>query len=206
MKKALIILAVLLILVIGGAIFARLQLSGALSGITGGVDIGDTMPPFSLKDCTGNNHNLEEYTGKIVVLDFCSHKCPFSRGIDQDLAALVRSYADNDKVVFLGIDSHYDTTEQEIREYINIADLPQPILRDPGNQYADAVGALVTPDFFIIDEEGKLAYRGAFDDRIIPDNKGDKTYVAYAIEALLTDIPVNPTHVPAWGCTIKRAP
>ncbi len=206
MKKALIILAVLLVVIIGGAIFARLQLTGSFSGISGGVDIGDTMPPFSLQDCTGNTHSLEEYAGKIVVLDFCSHKCPFSRGMDQDLAALVRSYADNDKVVFLGIDSHYDTTEQEIREYINIADLPQPILRDPGNQYADAVGALVTPDFFIIDEEGKLAYRGAFDDRIIPDNKGDKTYVAYAIEALLTGIPINPTHVPAWGCTIKRAP
>ena len=206
MKKWLVLIAVLMVVLIAGGVVARLKLSGALSGIPSVVVVGDAMPDFSLQDCKGNTHRLKQYGGKIVVLEFCSHKCPFSRGIDQDLAALVRFYADNDNVIFLGIDSHYDTTDQEIREYINIADLPQPILRDPGNQYADAVGALVTPDFFLIDKEGKLAYRGAFDNRILPERPGDKAYVAYAIEALLTDIPVNPTHVPAWGCTIKRAP
>ncbi len=205
MKKWFLLIAVVLIVAIAGGIVARLQLTGAFSGISSVVEVGDSMPKFSLLDYKGNRHTLEQYAGKIIVLDFCSHKCPFSRGIDLDLAALVRAYANNDQVVFLGIDSHCATTEQEIKEYVNIMDLPQPILRDPGNQYADAAGALVTPDFFIIDKEGKLVYRGAFDNRIIPDRPGDKTYVAYAIEALLTDIPVNPVHVPAWGCTIKRA-
>ncbi len=206
MKKWWLLIAVLLMVAIAGGVVARLQLTGAFSGVSSVVAVGDAMPKFSLLDYKGNRHTLEQYAGKIIVLDFCSHKCPFSRGVDQDFAALARTYENNNKVVFLGIDSHYDTTEKEIQEYVNIANLPQPILRDPGNQYADAVGALVTPDFFVVDKEGKLAYRGAFDDRLIPDRSGSKTYVAYAIDQLLTDIPVNPTHVPAWGCTIKRAP
>lgn len=205
MRKVVIIgIFILALVLVAGAVLVPLKLSGALSGIPEKVQIGDTMPDFSLADYDGNTHTLKQYAGKIVVLVFCSHKCPFSRGIDQDFAALQNKYG-NDGLVFHGIDSHSDTTAAEIREYAVSSGLPQPILRDDGNRYADAVGALVTPDFFIVDKQGRLAYRGAFDNRLTPDGSGSRTYVADAIEALLTDIPLNPAHVPSWGCTIKRA-
>lgn len=204
MKKVLVIGAVILVLLlVVAAVAVPLVLSGSLSGVSKTVDIGAAMPDFSLLDYTGSTHTLKQYSGKIVVLIFCSHKCPFSRGIDQDLASLASRYS-SDKVVFLGIDSHYDTSVDEIRQYAVGSGLPQPILRDPGNHYADTAGALVTPDIFVIDKQGKLAYRGAFDNRMTPDGSGSRTYLADAIEALLNDIPLNPTHVPSWGCTIKR--
>ena len=204
MKKVLVIGAVILaLLLVIAAIAVPLVLSGSMSGVQTTVEIGDTMPGFSLLDYNGNTHTLKQYAGKIVVLIFCSHKCPFSRGIDQDLASLASRYS-GDKVVFLGIDSHYDISAEEIRQYAVGSGLPQPILRDPGNHYADAAGALVTPDIFVIDKQGKLAYRGAFDNRMTPDGSGSRTYLADALDALTTEIPLNPTHVPAWGCTIKR--
>ncbi len=206
MKKWLLIgAAAVALLVIVAVVVVHLQLSGALSGVERTVRPGDAMPPFSLTDYDGNTHTLEQYAGKIVVLDFCSHKCPFSVGVDPHTAALSHQYADNDEVVFLGIDSHYDTTHEEIRAYAEEAGLPHPIVRDPENRYADAVGALVTPDFYVIDADGVLAYRGAFDNRLRPDNEGSRPYVADAIEALLTGGEVSPDHVPSWGCTIKRA-
>lgn len=207
MKKwGLLIGVVLALILIGASILVPLQLSGSFSDVPETVKIGDVMPNFSLKDYNDQTHTLKQYAGKIVVLVFCSEKCPFSRGIDQDLAELVRSHELDENVVFLGIDSHYDTTAEEIRSYAIAMGLPQPILLDSGNYYADAVGALVTPEVFIVNKEGKLAYRGAFDNRLIPDKAGSISYAANAIDALMIDILVNPTRVPAWGCTIKRAP
>ncbi len=207
MKKWLLIVGLgILALIVAASIFAHLQLSGALSGVAQTVSPGDLMPPFSLQDYDGAPHTLDQYAGKIIVLDFCSHKCPFSRGVDPDTAALARAYADNEQVVVLGLDSHYDTTANEIKAYAEANGLPQPILLDPGNRYADAVGALVTPDFFVIDQQGRLAYRGAFDNRVRPDSAGSRVYVADAVAALLAGEEVSPTQVSSWGCTIKRAP
>lgn len=207
MKRWLIIAGVLIaaLLVAAGSVI-HLQLSGALSGVPRTVEPGDVMPGFSLTDYEGVTHTLEQYAGKIVVLDFCSHKCPFSLGVDPDTAALARRYADNDAVVVLGIDSHYDTSAEEIRVYAEANSIPQPILRDPENRYADAAGARVTPEFFVIDPSGRLAYRGAFDNRIRPDSAGSRHYVADAVEALLAGEPVSPDQAPSWGCTIKRVP
>ena len=207
MKKFLLIgLVVLVLLVIGAGVFAHLQLSGAMSGVARTVTPGEPMPAFSLTDYEGDTHSLDDYEGKVLVLDFCSHKCPFSVGVDPHTAALSRAYADNGDVVFLGIDSHYDTSFDEIEAYVTSADIPHPIVRDPENRYADAVGALVTPDFYVVDQSGRLAYRGAFDNRIRPDSEGSRPYVANAIEALLAGGEISPTQVPSWGCTIKRAP
>ena len=206
MKKwVLIVCVVLTLALVAAIILVPLQLSGAFSDVSATVQVGDPMPDFSLADYNGKTHTLKQYAGKIVVLVFCSHKCPFSRGIDQNLAAMARSHDNNENIVFLGIDSHYDTTAEEIRAHAVAMGLPYPILRDPGNAYADAVGALVTPDIFIVSKKGELAYRGAFDNRLIPDRPGSIGYAANAIDALLIEILVNPTHVPAWGCTIKRA-
>lgn len=205
MKKYLIIAGIVLAALAAVAFVAvRMQLSGALSGVAQPVRPGDRMPPFSLTDHLGNTHTLEQYAGKIVVLDFSSHKCPFSLGVDPHFAALARQYADNAALVFLGIDSHYDTSIQEIRDYAEASQLPFPILKDVDNLYADAAGALVTPDFFVIDQEGRLAYRGSFDNRIRPDSAGSRGYVAEAVAALLAGKRPDPAHVRAWGCTIKR--
>lgn len=206
MKKMLMIIAVVAgIAVIAAMVAVNMQLTGALSGVPARVSVGDAMPDFSLQDYNGQTHTLAQYAGSIVVLDFCSHKCPFSLGTDPDLAVLARDYEKNPKVVFLGIDSHHDTTAEEIKAYAEANNLPYPILRDPDNRYADAAGALVTPDIFIVDDKGMLAYRGAFDNRIRPDSKGSRAYVADAIAALLAGEEVKPNHVSAWGCTIKRA-
>ncbi len=205
MKKYLLIAcAIALTLIVVAVVVIRMQLSGAMSGVPQTVKPGDMMPSFSLMDHLGNTHSLEQYAGKIVVLDFCSHKCPFSIGVDPQFAALVRQYADNDQVVFLGIDSHFDTSIEEIRAYVEEQNLPHPVLKDPDNKYADAVGALVTPDFYVLDQQGRLAYRGSFDNRIRPDSAGSRGYVAEAVAALLAGRKPDPAHVRAWGCTIKR--
>lgn len=195
--------AILLVFCIG-LLLLHLQLSGTLSGVKTTVDIGDKVPDFSLKDCENVLHTLSKYSGKIVVLNFCSHYCPFSRGIDPEFNKLVQEYEDDDRVVFLGIDSHFAANCYAILQYARDNQIRYPILIDTENNYADSIGALVTPDIFVVAQDGTLAYRGAFDSRVIPDRVGDHAYTANAITALLEGKPVKPTRVVSWGCTIKR--
>ncbi len=165
--------------------------------------IGAAMPDFKLQDYSGKDYTLSQFKGKVVVLDFCSQECPFSRGVDPDLESLAQSYAGKD-VVFLGIDSHKATQPDAIKKYAEEKKLTLPILKDVDNKYADAVAAARTPEFYVVDKDGKLAYHGAFDNRPGPEAKGTEHYAKDAIDALVAGRPVAKPEVKSWGCGIKR--
>ena len=187
----------------GAAAMVGYQL-GMFDDPAANVAIGQAMPPFELKDAEGNTHRLADYTGKILVLDFCSQLCPFSAGVMPHLAALAEQHAD-ENVAFLGIDSHHATTPEEIKAYAKEKSLDFPILKDVDNAYADKAGAKRTPEIFIIDAQGKLAYHGAFDSRRGTEAPGKVPYTANALAALVAGEPVTTPQTRAWGCTIKRA-
>jgi len=194
--------------VFAGALLAAAALSGCGAANSQGAKerlaIGAAAPDFTLTDVTGKDHSLSSHKGAIVALVFTSQECPYSRGADPHLADIARKYAEKG-VVILSIDSHKDTTPEQIKKYQDDKELPFPILKDPKNQYADAVGAKQTPEVFLLDKEGKLAYHGAFDDRRGTDDPGETPLLANAIEALLEGKAPDPAEVKQWGCTIKRA-
>ena len=53
-----------------------LTVSGSLSAE---VLIGAKVPDFQGQDLQGNPHKLSDYAGKIVVLEWSSPECPYSR-------------------------------------------------------------------------------------------------------------------------------
>ncbi|MCA1901030.1 MAG: redoxin domain-containing protein, partial [Candidatus Hydrogenedens sp.] len=175
----------------------------SISCSSNALNIGEVMPDFKLKDYDGKEHSLSQYKGKIVVIEFCSQECPYSRGADPDLINLHAKYSPKG-VVFLGIDSNFETTPEEIKKYALEVKKPYPILKDVENKYADAVKAKVTPEIFIIDKDGKIAYHGAFDDRKRPDGKPTEKYTENAIEALIEGKAVPKPETKAWGCGIRR--
>lgn len=187
------------------AVFAVFVLGSGNSPVSAAVEVGEAMPAFTLNDVNGREHKLSDYVGKIVVIEFCSQECPFSRGSDPHLAALAENYAEKG-VVVLGIDSHHATAPEAIKKYAEEHGKKYPILKDTGNLYADETGAKVTPEVFVLDKDGKVAYHGAFDNRKSPEEKGETPYVENAVKALLEGAPVEPKTVKAWGCSIKRAP
>jgi len=203
MKLAVKVVIALAAIGAGGYFVADAFLSNAFADVGPAIEVGKPMPKFTMNDTTGKEHSLEQYKGKIVVLNFCSQKCPFSRGADSDLNALAKEFKD-DGVVFLGIDSHKATPPDEINEHIEEAKVPYPILKDEGNEYADAVGARVTPELYIVDKEGILRYHGAPDNRAGPEAEPSKHYAKDALNALVAGEEVEVANVKAWGCGIKR--
>lgn len=165
---------------------------------------GATVPDFKLKDSTGKEHTLGELKGKVVVLEFSSPSCPWSRATDPHIAELATSYAGKD-VVFLGVDSNNGVTPEDLKKHAEENKIPFPILKDEGNDFADAVGAKQTPEMFVVDKDGKLAYHGAYDNRKTPEAKGDTNFVSAAVDALLAGKEVEKKEEKTWGCGIKRA-
>jgi len=168
------------------------------------LKIGEAFPDFKLTDTTGKEHTPSQYEGKIVVFNFCTQECPFSRGADPSINALASAYAEKG-IVFLGVDSNKNLEPAAIQAYMDETKIPYPILKDTGNVLADAVGARVTPEIYIMDQEGKLVYHGAPDNRSGPTNEPTEHYLKDALEALTSGKAIERTTVKAWGCGIKRA-
>jgi thiol-disulfide isomerase/thioredoxin len=191
--------------IFAAAILACLALvGGAIHAAQGKVAIGAAMPEFTLKDQNGTTHTLSQHKGQVVVLNFLSKDCPWSRGAEPSVSALAKEYAGKD-VVFLGINSNEGVTAEQMKQYAADAGIPYAILIDGGNIYADAVAASRTPEIYVIDKTGKLTFHGAYDDRKEPESNGATNYTKLAIDATLAGKPVEKAEVHAWGCGIKRA-
>ncbi len=166
-------------------------------------EIGAALPNFELPGLDGETHTLEQYQGKVVVIDMTSHHCPWVQGADPHLIELTEKYAD-EEVVFISVNSNAAETVEQIKEYVDKIEKPHITLKDEGNVYADVLGARVTPEMYIVDKEGNLVYHGAFDNRSNPPDRGDEAYADKAIQAALAGEAADPDRVKAWGCTIKR--
>ena len=79
-----------------------------------------------------------------------------------------------------------------------------PYLYDESQEVARAFDAACTPDLYIFDAQGKLAYRGQFDDAR-PKNDVPVTGrdARAAVEALLVGSAPSPDQIPSIGCNIK---
>lgn len=171
-------------------------------------EIGAAVPDFKLQDYEGKEHSLSDSKGKIVVMSFTSQHCPVSNGCEPLYADLAEKYG-KEGVVFLSIDSHMSTTPADIAKYATSENktekkLPYPILKDVDNAYADKMGAKRTPEIYIVDKEGELAYHGAIDNQKKQDDPGYKNYVAAALDELLAGKSVSEPKHSAYGCGIKR--
>lgn len=197
--------------------FARICAMGVLiwgfsgAGIaadTGAVaKVGEAAPSFSLPDTDGKVHNLSDYRGKVVIIEFDATRCPVAKEYDQRMNKYIADNVLNSggKVVWLAINSNENPLEDiaEIKKHMADVGAKYPVLKDNDSKVADLYAARVTPHMYIIDTQGVLRYKGAFDDSRKEENV-TKHYVADAVSALLADKPVAVTETPAKGCTIKR--
>ena len=161
-------------------------------------------PDFTLRDLSGAAHRLSQHRGKIVILNFWSAECPWSRRGDAILAERLAGWASQGVRVW-GIASNASEPESKVRAEIEERQVPYPILLDPGNVVADLYGAAATPHFFVVDAEGVVRYAGALDDARFRSRQPKAFYLADAIAAVLAGRPPKPAETQAYGCAIIRA-
>lgn len=205
MKKVLPILVVAIVVLLAAGWFVTTKvLTGEIAYAASALEVGEVVPEFKLKDASGTEHTLSAHKDKVVALVFTSMECPWALAAQPDFDALAKEYAPKG-VVFLGIDSNQGTTAEARKKFDDEKKVAFPMLIDTGNAYANALGAKVTPEIYLVDKSGKLVYHGALDNRRTPDQIGDETHFKTALDAVLEGKPVEKPHVKAWGCSIKRA-
>ena len=132
------------------------------------VALGTRAPDFSLPDPAGREWALADVGGEggLLVAFICNH-CPFVKHLRHELAEFGRAYQARG-LGLVGINSNDVTTHpadapERMAEEIDEVGYTFPYLFDESQEVARAYGAACTPDFFLYDRDGRLAYRGQFD-------------------------------------------
>ena len=165
------------------------------------MNLNESAPDFELPDLKGISHQLSNYQGRIVIINFWSCECPQSERTDQALMPMSVQWAE--KVVILSIASNRNESTQSMEEVSNARRLPT-VLVDTDHFVADLYEAQTTPHVFVIDRDGLLRYRGAVDDVTFRQQKPTRFFLDEAVDALLEGNAPALSETPAYGCTIIR--
>ena len=174
------------------------------------VELGTTAAGFSLPDVvSGQTVSLNTFAGKkaLLLMFICPH-CPFVKHVQDELARVGSDYADRD----IGIvaissndaESYPEDSPPKLREMAERLGFRFPYCYDESQEIARAYDAACTPDFFLFDAARKLVYRGQLDGSR-PGNGVPVTGIdlRLAIDAVLSDLPVDSNQRPSLGCNIK---
>ena len=166
------------------------------------MELGKLAPNFSLNSLDGRIDSLENYRGKVVIINFWSAECPHAARVDLGLAPLLERWGG--EVILLQIASNGNEPFEMLREAAEERGTPGIILHDPESAVADIYEATNTPHIFIVDGDGLLQYHGAYDDVAFRQRTATRNYVQEAVESLLNGSKPEVASVPPFGCTIVR--
>ncbi len=117
------------------------------------------LPAFNLPDLSGHQHNISEWQGKILVINFWATWCSPCRKEIPDFIALQEQYADKG-VQFIGIALE---DKEPVAEYVAAAKINSPILLggDQGIALARQLGnnADAVPYTIIVNRQGQIIHR-----------------------------------------------
>jgi peroxiredoxin len=173
-----------------------------------GLDIGDPVPRHALPDTAGDIHSVGDPGGgpAAVVVFTCNH-CPYALAWHERLMRVATDYAEEGvPLVFVNPNDaeRYPRDSYESMQLRVEVDggWPVPYLRDETQEVAAAWGARTTPDVFVVDADGRLAYRGA-PDADHDDAAQDAAWLRAALEDLMGERPVAEPRTEPVGCSVK---
>ena len=176
--------------------------------ISSAFPLGSRLPSFELLNVDGNRLGSESLTGaKAGLVAFLCNHCPYVKGSEDMLISIVKRFqADGLKTLVINSndaakypeDSYEKMTEKAVAQ-----GLPYPYLYDESQDVARLFDAACTPEFYLFDRDGKLAYHGTINDSPRDPSRVTKDYLSKAIEAVLEGRTPEPQFVHPLGCSIK---
>ncbi|MGH2524195.1 MAG: redoxin domain-containing protein [Anaerolineales bacterium] len=160
-------------------------------------------PDFILPSLTGNRVALSEWRGFVVVINFWSAECAWSRRADVML--VYRQLTWHAKGVrVMGIACNVNESQTEVGYEVERRRVKYPVLFDIEHRVADLYKAETTPHFFVLDRQGVVRYLGAQDDATSRQREAKTHYLDRAVEAVLDGRLPNPALTQPYGCAIIR--
>jgi peroxiredoxin len=165
--------------------------------------IGTVIDDFTLPDADGASHSLASLKGKSgTVIIFIATKCPVSNAYNDRMEKVFEDYKAKGFNV-IGINSNNTEPSAEVKSHAAEKGLKFTILKDDNNKIADRLGATRTPEVYVLDNKGKLAYHGRIDDAQKVESVTSND-LRNALDEIGAGKAVTKTGGAAFGCTIKR--
>ncbi len=176
------------------------------------LPLGSELPAFDLPDPSGQIYSSSSFSDApgLLVMFICNH-CPYVKHIRPRLPEVTKDLAGKGLAI-VGINSNNaeqypDDAPDAMKAEAARVGYTFPYLVDEEQSVAKAFRAACTPDFFLFDGNGRLAYRGQFDNsrpkNDLPVTGAD---LVAAAEAVLEGRPVPEDQRPSIGCNIKWNP
>ncbi|MFN0204975.1 MAG: redoxin family protein [Planctomycetota bacterium] len=144
---------------------------------------------------------------KATVIAFFSVKCPVATANAPKLEAVRESY-EKKGARFFFINPNRGESPADVTDFCKKSGMQGKIVSDINQQFMRHLGVTRTTEMFVIDKDGILQYRGAFDDQFGAGTRkpeAQRNYLASALDAVLAGTQVELSLTSARGCLIGRA-
>lgn len=177
------------------------------------LPLGTEIPEFALPDAvSGEIVRSSDLAGRraALVMFLCNH-CPFVRHVIDELGRVAADYGPRGVGIVAinanDVEAYPADAPGEMRRLAEEKGWAFPFLYDESQETAKTFRAACTPDFFLFDAEGRLAYRGQLDDsrpgNDVPPTGKD---LRAALDAVLDGEEPPELQRPSLGCNIKWRP
>jgi thiol-disulfide isomerase/thioredoxin len=122
------------------------------------VDPPRSVPDFSLPDMDGELHTLQDYRGKVVLINFWATWCPPCR---REMPALEQLYSNLGDQAFAVLAINQWEDADHVFAYMGDLNVfPSfPILFDPESRVSAEFGVKGLPTSFLLDKQGRVVFR-----------------------------------------------
>ncbi len=171
-------------------------------------DFGWKAPDFTLVDFNSKPFTMSQNLGDkgLLVMFICNH-CPYVQAIAKRLSTDARTLiAESINVVaVMSNDYHYVQADSPInmKHFADQHNFTFPYLVDEGQHVGRAYGAVCTPDFFGLNNQGDLQYRGRFDDARAGANSNRESELLLAMRQIARTGKGPREQFASMGCSIK---
>lgn len=118
------------------------------------LEIGQAAPNFKLQDLTGQQVSLNEFKGKIVLLDFWATWCGPCRMTMPVVESLQKEYAGTMVLLAVNLQEPHDI----VRDYIRAHGIHSRVLLDEDGAVGTMYGAEAIPMQILIDKQGIIRF------------------------------------------------
>ncbi len=163
---------------------------------------GSILQDFAFS--TYDNTVIETKNHQATVVVFTTTDCPIARSQQPTLTKIYKTFQPQN-VGFVAIQINPELEINELQTYVSEYKTPFPQVIDAKHKWVKQFRATVTPQVFVLNSSGQIAYQGAIDNSY-PEIGIKKTptehYLQDAIVAVLAKKSPKPEKTQAIGCII----
>ncbi len=131
-----------------------LQSTSTTQGLIPAPRQGFLAPEFSLQDMQGRMISLQDFKGKVVVLNLWTTWCAFCKSEMPALQKAYDSYQPEGEVAILAVNSTIQDDPVKVAQFVKEYNLRYPVLLDTSGNVTHAYQVRALPTTFFIDGRG----------------------------------------------------